>query len=67
MNGDDVIRFQLIGEKGAAEDYTAFASRYGVSADMVKDYALGMETGNLQKANFAWLKYAVRCVWQTVA
>ena len=41
------------GEKGAAEDYTAFASRYGVSADMVKDYALGMETGNLQKANFA--------------
>ena len=53
VNGDDVIRFQLIGEKGAAEDYTAFASRYGVSADMVKDYALGMETGNLQKANFA--------------
>ena len=41
------------GEMGAAEDYTAFASRYGVSADMVKDYALGMETGNLQKANFA--------------
>ncbi|WP_337578209.1 methyltransferase domain-containing protein [Prevotellamassilia timonensis] len=53
VNGDDVIRFQLIGEKGAADDYTAFASRYGVSADMVKDYALGMETGNLQKANFA--------------
>ena len=41
------------GEMGAAEDYTAFASRYGVSEDMVKDYALGMETGNLQKANFA--------------
>ena len=41
------------GEMGAVEDYTAFASRYGVSADMVKDYALGMETGNLQKANFA--------------
>ena len=53
------MRYQFIGEKGAgenvrdAEDYTAFASRYGVSADMVKDYALGMETGNLQKANFA--------------
>jgi site-specific DNA-cytosine methylase len=41
------------GEMGAAEDYTAFASRYGVSEDMVKDYALGMKTGNLQKANFA--------------
>ena len=53
------MRYQFMGEKGAgenvrdAEDYTAFASRYGVSADMVKDYALGMETGNLQKANFA--------------
>ena len=53
------MRYQFMGEKGAgenvrdAEGYTAFASRYGVSADMVKDYALGMETGNLQKANFA--------------
>ena len=46
-------RGNVAGEMGAAEDYTAFASRYGVSADMVKDYALGMETGNLQKANFA--------------
>ena len=46
-------RGNVDGEMGAAEDYTAFASRYGVSADMVKDYALGMETGNLQKANFA--------------
>ena len=46
-------RSNVAGEMGAAEDYTAFASRYGVSADMVKDYALGMETGNLQKANFA--------------
>ena len=36
-----------------AEDYTAFAKEYGVDADVVKDYALGMETGNLQKANFA--------------
>ena len=53
VNGDDVIRFQLIGEKGAAEDYTAFANEYGVDADMVKDYALGMETGNLHKADFA--------------
>ena len=41
------------GEMGAAEDYTAFASRYGVSADMVKDYALGIKTGNLHKADFA--------------
>ena len=53
------MRYQFMSEKGAgenvrdAEDYTAFASRYGVSEDMVKDYALGMETGNLQKANFA--------------
>ena len=53
------MRYQFMGEKGAgenvrdAEDYTAFANRYGVDADMVKDYALGMETGNLQKANFA--------------
>ena len=46
-------RGNVAGEMGAAEDYTAFASRYGVSADMVKDYALGMKTGNLQKANFA--------------
>ena len=46
-------RGNVAGEMGAAEDYTAFASRYGVSEDMVKDYALGMETGNLQKANFA--------------
>jgi site-specific DNA-cytosine methylase len=46
-------RGNVAGEMGAAEDYTAFASRYGVSEDMVKDYAFGMETGNLQKANFA--------------
>ena len=36
-----------------AEDYTAFAKEYGVDADVVKDYALGMKTGNLQKADFA--------------
>ena len=53
------MRYQFMGEKGAgenvrdAEDYTAFASRYGVSADMVKDYALGMKSGNLHKADFA--------------
>ena len=53
------MRYQFMGEKGAgenvrdAEDYTAFASRYGVSEDMVKDYALGIKAGNLQKANFA--------------
>ncbi len=53
------MRYQFMGEKGAgenvrdAEDYTAFANRYGVDADMVKDYALGIKTGNLQKANFA--------------
>ena len=53
------MRYQFMGEKGAgenvrdAEDYMAFASRYGVSEDMVKDYALGMETGNLHKADFA--------------
>ena len=53
------MRYQFMGEKGAGEnvgdaaDYTAFAKEYGVDADVVKDYALGMETGNLQKANFA--------------
>ena len=38
---------------GDAEDYTAFAKEYGVDADVVKDYALGMETGNLHRADFA--------------
>ena len=53
------MRYQFMSEKGAgenvrdAEDYTAFASRYGVSADMVKDYALGIKTGNLHRADFA--------------
>ena len=53
------MRYQFMGENGAgenvgdAEDYTAFAKEYGVDADVVKDYALGMKTGNLQKADFA--------------
>ena len=43
----------MLQERGTEEDYTAFAKEYGVDADVVKDYALGMNTGNLQKANFA--------------
>ena len=53
VNDDDVIRFQLIGEKGDAEGFTAFANQYGVDAEVVKDYASGMKTGNLQKAEIA--------------
>ncbi len=43
----------MLQERGTEEDYTAFAKEHGVDADMVKDYALGMETGNLHKADFA--------------
>ena len=41
------------GEMRDAADYTAFAKEYGVDADVVKDYASGMKTGNLQKADMA--------------
>lgn len=35
------------------DDYSEFAKEHGVDVDMVKDYASGMKTGNLQKANIA--------------
>ena len=44
---------EMLQETGTENDYSEFAKEHGVDADMVKDYALGMETGNLQKANFA--------------
>ena len=44
---------EMLQETGTENDYSEFAKEHGVDADMVKDYALGMETGNLQKADFA--------------
>lgn len=46
-------RGKNVGEASDAEGYTAFANEYGVDADVVKDYASGMKTGNLQKAEMA--------------
>ena len=40
-------------EMGTGDDYSEFAKEHGVDVDMVKDYALGMKTGNLQKADIA--------------
>jgi hypothetical protein len=40
-------------EMGTGDDYSEFAKEHGVDADMVKDYASGMKTGNLQKADIA--------------
>ena len=44
---------EMLQERGTENDYSEFAKGHGVDADMVKDYALGMKAGNLQKANFA--------------
>ena len=44
---------EMLQETGTENDYSEFAKEHGVDADMVKDYALGMKAGNLQKANFA--------------
>ena len=44
---------EMLQETGTENDYSEFAKEHGVDADMVKDYALGMETGNLHKADFA--------------
>ena len=46
-------RGKNVGEASDAEGYTAFANQYGVDAEVVKDYASGMKTGNLQKAEMA--------------
>lgn len=40
-------------ERETDDDYSEFAKEHGVDADMVKDYASGMKTGNLQKADIA--------------
>lgn len=40
-------------ERETNDDYSEFAKEHGVDADMVKDYASGMKTGNLQKADIA--------------
>ncbi len=44
---------EMLQETGTENDYSEFAKEHGVDADMVKDYALGMKAGNLQKANCA--------------
>ncbi len=44
---------EMLQETGTENDYSEFAKEHGVDADMVKDYALGMKTGNLHKADFA--------------
>ena len=44
---------EMLQERGTENDYSEFAKGHGIDADMVKDYALGMKAGNLQKANFA--------------
>mgnify|MGYP006987710768 CR=1 FL=1 len=46
-------RGKNVGEASDAEGYTEFANQYGVDAEVVKDYASGMKTGNLQKAEMA--------------
>ena len=46
-------RGKNVGEASDAEGFTAFANQYGVDAEVVKDYASGMKTGNLQKAEIA--------------
>uniref|UniRef100_UPI00402A0474 LPD38 domain-containing protein n=1 Tax=Alloprevotella sp. TaxID=1872471 RepID=UPI00402A0474 len=40
-------------ERETEDDYSEFAKEHGVDVDMVKDYASGMKTGNLQKADIA--------------
>lgn len=54
-------------ERETDDDYSEFAKEHGVDADMVKDYASGMKTGNLQRLILHWLKYVVRCAWRTEA
>ena len=54
MSGDGGnANSEMLQERGTENDYSEFAKGHGVDADMVKDYALGMKAGNLQKANFA--------------
>lgn len=40
-------------ERETDDDYSEFAKEHGVDADMVKDYASGMKTGNLQRTDMA--------------
>lgn len=40
-------------ERETEDEYSKFAKEHGVDADMVKDYASGMKTGNLQKTDMA--------------
>ena len=40
-------------ERETEDEYSKFAKENGVDTDMVKDYASGMKTGNLQKADIA--------------
>lgn len=54
MSGDGgYANSEIPQEMGTGDDYSEFAKEHGVDVDMVKDYASGMKTGNLQKADIA--------------
>ena len=54
MSGDgENANSEMPQERETDDDYSEFAKEHGVDADMVKEYAYGMKTGNLQKADIA--------------
>lgn len=54
MSGDgENANSEMPQERETDDDYSEFAKEHGVDADMVKEYASGMKTGNLQKADIA--------------
>jgi hypothetical protein len=54
MSGDGgSANSEIPQDMGMEDDYSEFAKEHGVDADMVKDYASGMKTGNLQKTDMA--------------
>lgn len=54
MSGDSGnANSEIPQDMGTEDDYSEFAKEHGVDVDMVKDYASGMKTGNLQKADIA--------------
>lgn len=54
MSGDgENANSEMPQERKTDDDYSEFAKEHGMDADMVKEYASGMKTGNLQKADIA--------------
>lgn len=54
MSGDgENANSEMPQERETDDDYSEFAKEHGMDADMVKEYASGMKTGNLQKADIA--------------